>query len=48
MSELERRVAALETLFLAIGPWLEPDTLDDAEADLRASLAAPMILQASV
>jgi hypothetical protein len=40
MGEMEMRVAALETLFLAIAPWVDPATLDDAEADLRAGLAA--------
>lgn len=38
MDELELRVAALEAAFVAIGPWLSPDVLDDAAADLRAGL----------
>ena len=40
MDELEQRVAALEALFVAIGPWLDPQVLNDAEADLRSGLEA--------
>jgi hypothetical protein len=38
MDELEQRVAALEALFLAIGPWLDPQVLNDAEADLLSGI----------
>ena len=40
MGEIESRVAALETLFLAVAPWLDASVLDDAEADLRSGLSA--------
>ena len=40
MDELETRVAALEALFVAVGPWLDRSVLEDAARDLRASLAA--------
>jgi hypothetical protein len=35
-----KRVDQLETLFLAIAPWVDPTALDDAVADLSAGLGA--------
>jgi hypothetical protein len=38
MGELELRIAALETAFIELGAWLDPDALDDAERSIRAGL----------
>jgi hypothetical protein len=40
MNEFEPRVAALEALSLAVDPWLDPQVLVDADADLRGGLEA--------
>lgn len=38
MGELEQRLAAVETLLLAIGPWIDRDVMDDAAATLRVEM----------
>ena len=39
MDELETRISALETLFIEIGPFLEPAALADAARSIRDGLA---------
>lgn len=40
MDELETRVAALELLFVEMGPWGDRQQLIDARASIRAGMSA--------
>jgi len=39
MDELEKRICALELLWIEAGPWMEPHILDDAAHAIRDGLS---------
>jgi hypothetical protein len=40
MDDLERRLSALEMLFVKTGQWLEPGALDEIRRSIEADIAA--------
>jgi hypothetical protein len=42
MDELEKRISALELLWIEAGPWMEPHILEDAGNSIRDGLSDPV------
>jgi hypothetical protein len=42
MDELEKRICALELLWIEAGPWMEPHILEDAANAIRDGLKDPL------